>query len=43
MNQELESVRTRLYVLEPETVVYPGHGPLTHVEEEKRENPFVQG
>ena len=41
--QELESVRTRIYTLEPETAVYPGHGDLTHVEEEKRENPFVQG
>lgn len=42
-DREAESIRTRLYTLAPETVVYPGHGPLTHIEEEKEENPFVQG
>lgn len=42
-DQELESIRTRLYTLPPETTVYPGHGPLTHIEEEKEENPFVRG
>ena len=41
--QELDSIRSRIYTLEPETVVYPGHGPLTHVEEEKQDNPFVRG
>ena len=41
--QELASIRTRLYTLDPETVVYPGHGPQTKIEEERAENPFVTG
>jgi len=41
--QELESIRMKLYPLDPETVVYPGHGPKTTIEEERAENPFVQG
>jgi glyoxylase-like metal-dependent hydrolase (beta-lactamase superfamily II) len=36
-----ESIRTRLYVLPADTVVYPGHGPVTTVGHEKRANPFV--
>lgn len=35
------SVRTKLYTLPEETVVYPGHGPMTTIAEEKRSNPFV--
>jgi glyoxylase-like metal-dependent hydrolase (beta-lactamase superfamily II) len=41
--QEAESIRTKLYTLDPETVVYPGHGPKTKIEEERAENPFVPG
>jgi hydroxyacylglutathione hydrolase len=41
--QELESIRTKLYTLDPETAVYPGHGDPTSIEEERAENPFVQG
>ena len=41
--QEAESIRTKLYTLDPETVVYPGHGPETKIEEERAENPFVPG
>ena len=41
--QEAESIRTRLYRLDPETVVYPGHGPETTIAEERAENPFVPG
>jgi glyoxylase-like metal-dependent hydrolase (beta-lactamase superfamily II) len=41
--QELESIRTKLYTLDPETVVYPGHGEKTTIKEERAENPFVQG
>jgi len=37
----LESIRKRLLVLPPETVVYPGHGPPTTVAEEARANPFL--
>lgn len=39
--REAASIRERIYTLDPETVVYPGHGPLTHVGEERRDNPFV--
>jgi len=37
----LESIRKRLLVLPPETVVYPGHGPPSTVAEEARSNPFL--
>jgi glyoxylase-like metal-dependent hydrolase (beta-lactamase superfamily II) len=43
MEQEAESIRTKLYTLDPETVVYPGHGPETKIEDERAENPFVPG
>ena len=36
------SIRTALYTLEDSTVLYPGHGPKTSVEREKRSNPFVK-
>jgi hydroxyacylglutathione hydrolase len=35
------SIEGKLYQLPPETVVYPGHGRLTTIGEEMRENPFV--
>ena len=35
------SIRKVLYALPPKTVVYPGHGPKTTIEEEKLLNPFV--
>jgi len=43
MEQEAESIRTKLYTLDPETLVYPGHGPETKIGEERAENPFVPG
>ncbi len=36
-----ESIRTKLFALPADTVVYPGHGPVTTVGHEKRTNPFV--
>lgn len=36
----LESIRTQLFVLPEETMVYPGHGPATTVRHEKEYNPF---
>jgi glyoxylase-like metal-dependent hydrolase (beta-lactamase superfamily II) len=36
-----DSLRNRILSLPGETVVFPGHGPLTTLEEEKRENPFL--
>lgn len=37
-----ESIVTRLYPLAPELAVYPGHGAMTTIAEERRANPFVQ-
>jgi hydroxyacylglutathione hydrolase len=34
-------IRTKLYTLPDDTVVYSGHGPVTKVGHEKRTNPFV--
>ncbi len=36
-----KSVREKLYSLDNETVVYPGHGPLTTIGYEKKNNPFI--
>lgn len=35
------SIEHKLYTLPPETVVYPGHGERTTVDDEMRNNPFV--
>ena len=35
------SIRTKLYTLEDELTVFPGHGEPTSIEAEKHENPFV--
>jgi hydroxyacylglutathione hydrolase len=37
----IASIQGKLYKLPPETIVYPGHGPMTTIGEEMRENPFV--
>ncbi len=39
--QLLTGIRTRLFALPPDTVVYSGHGPVTTVGHEQRTNPFV--
>ena len=39
--QLLAGIQTKLYSLPGDTVVYPGHGPVTTVGHEKRTNPFV--
>lgn len=36
------SIRTQLYTLPVETVVYPGHGPQTTIGWERQHNPFVR-
>lgn len=42
--EELErSIRTQIYTLPDETVVYPGHGTDTTVGAEKSTNPYVSG
>lgn len=35
------SIKTKLWPLEPDTVVHPGHGPLTSIGVEKLTNPYV--
>ncbi|MDL2215391.1 MBL fold metallo-hydrolase [Dysgonomonas sp. OttesenSCG-928-M03] len=40
--QLLESIRTKLFTLPPETVVYSGHGAMTTIREEIKSNPFFQ-
>jgi len=43
MNKIVFSIRNVLYALPPKTVVHPGHGPATTIEEEQLLNPFVPG
>jgi glyoxylase-like metal-dependent hydrolase (beta-lactamase superfamily II) len=35
------SIKRKLYTLDPDTVVIPGHGPRTTIGDEARSNPFV--
>jgi hydroxyacylglutathione hydrolase len=37
----MESIKTKIFTLPDETVVYSGHGPQTTVGQEKRDNPFI--
>ncbi len=39
----IESIKSRLFTLPPETVVYPGHGEATSIERELISNPFFTG
>ena len=39
--QLTESIRQKLFSLADETVVYPGHGPKTTMDMEKKHNPFL--
>ncbi|HPZ09130.1 MAG TPA: MBL fold metallo-hydrolase [Candidatus Eremiobacteraeota bacterium] len=39
-NLLLNSVKTRLFTLPPNTIVYTGHGPHTTIDREIKENPF---
>lgn len=40
--QLLQNIRTKLFTLPDETVVYPGHGEPTTIGHEKRYNPFLR-
>jgi glyoxylase-like metal-dependent hydrolase (beta-lactamase superfamily II) len=42
-HQLVQSIRTKLYTLPDDTIVYSGHGDPTTIGEEKRYNPFVRG
>ena len=37
----IKSIKTRLFTLPDDTVVYPGHGPSTTIGAEKKANPFL--
>jgi hydroxyacylglutathione hydrolase len=39
--QLLNSIIDKIMVLPPETVIYPGHGGWTTVEDERKNNPFI--
>lgn len=41
--QLLQSIRTNIYSLPEQTIVYPGHGPATTIAFEKLHNPYVSG
>lgn len=41
MEQLVESIRTRLFTLPDDTTVFPGHGEMTTIGEEKDFNPYV--
>jgi glyoxylase-like metal-dependent hydrolase (beta-lactamase superfamily II) len=40
-NLLVRSIKDKLLILDPATVLYPGHGPETTVGEEKENNPFL--
>jgi hydroxyacylglutathione hydrolase len=42
MDAIMESLRTKLMHLPDETVVFPGHGPVTSIGKERELNPFLQ-
>jgi glyoxylase-like metal-dependent hydrolase (beta-lactamase superfamily II) len=37
----IRSIKEKLFMLNDETIVYPGHGPETSISDEKLANPFV--
>ena len=42
LEQLMNSIKTKLLALPDNTKVFPGHGPVTTVGEERRSNPFLQ-
>ncbi len=43
MEAIMRSLKTKVLSLPDETVVFPGHGPVTTIGEERESNPFLQG
>lgn len=41
-DQLMTSIRTRLFTLPDDTLVWPGHGPETTIGYERRNNPFIR-
>ena len=37
----LQSIRAKIFELDPKTTLYPGHGPVTTIQEEMDNNPFL--
>jgi len=42
LEQIMNSIRSKLLILPDHFRVYPGHGPITTIGEERRSNPFLQ-
>jgi hydroxyacylglutathione hydrolase len=42
-DQLFQGIRTKLFLLPGDTILYPGHGPETTLDHEKHTNPFVGG
>ena len=42
LEQLMNSIKTKLLILPDNLKVYPGHGPVTTIGEERRSNPFLQ-
>ena len=42
-NVLFQSITDKLLTLPDDTIVYPGHGPVTTIEDEKESNPFLRG
>lgn len=42
MNDLLTNIKSKLFALPDDTIVYPGHGPSTTIGEEKKNNPYLQ-
>ena len=43
MDDIMESLRGKVMELPDETIVYPGHGPVTNIGQERHSNPFLTG
>ncbi len=41
-NSLIDGIREKLWGLDPDTIVYPGHGPTTTIGYEKESNPFLK-
>jgi glyoxylase-like metal-dependent hydrolase (beta-lactamase superfamily II) len=41
ISQRAAAIHDKLFTLRDDTIVLPGHGPATTIDQEKRTNPFV--